>query len=194
MRRIFLFGWLLALSACLSIGMPAVARAQAADRVEIASTQLDRTDEGYRLSVIYKFDLNDELRNAVERGIPLFFTTDIQVVQERWYWLDKVITAKSWTKRITYNVLTQQYRVTIGNGQNYYFESIEDALYAIEQPAGWLVADKDDLQPGVTYQLSLRMYLNLEHLPKPFQVNAFNNKDWRLSSERKVIAFRAESK
>lgn len=191
MRRNFLFGWILALSVCLSIGMSI---AQAANRVEIAATQLERTDEGYRLGVVYQFDLNEELRDAVDRGIPLFFTTDIQLMEPRWYWFDKVITSKSRTKRLTYNVLTRQYRVTISNGQNYYFESIEDALYAIQQPGGWLVADKRALKPGVTYQLSLRMYLNLEHLPKPFQVNALNNKDWRLFSERKVLAFRAENK
>lgn len=191
MRRIFLFGWLLALSACLSMGMSA---AHADDRIEIVSTQLDRTDEGYKLIAHYQFDLNEELRNAVDRGIPLFFTTDIQIREDRWYWFDKVVANQSWTKRITYNVLTRQYRVTIASGHNYYFESIEDALYAIRQPSGWLIAGEDDLKPGVTYQLSLRMYLNLEHLPKPFQVNALNNKDWRLSSERKVIAFRAESK
>lgn len=188
MRRIFQFGWFLALSACLSISL---AMAQATDRVEIASTQLEQTDEGYKFSVIYRFDLNEELRDAVERGIPLFFTTDIEVVRPRWYWFDKVIASKSRTKRITYNVLTRQYRVTISSGKNYYFESIEDALYAIQQPGGWLIADRA-LEPGVTYQLSFRMYLNLEHLPKPFQVNALNNKDWRLSSERKVLAFRTE--
>ncbi len=192
MRRIFHFGWILALSVCLPIGIPA---AQATtDRVEIVSTQLDRTDEGYRLTAVYQFELNEELLNAVDRGIPLFFTTDIEVEQPRWYWFDKGVVSKSRTQRITFNVLTRQYRVTTGTGQNYYFESIEDALYVIQQPSSWLVLEKGALMPGVTYQLSLRMYLNLEHLPKPFQINAFNNKDWRLSSERKVLAFRAENK
>jgi hypothetical protein len=191
MRRIFLFGWILALSACLSVGLSV---SQAAEDVQIVSTQLEQAEDGYKLSAVYQFDLNEELRDAVDRGIPLFFTTAVELVQPRWYWFDNVVSSRSRTKRIAYNVLTRQYRVTISNGQNYYFESLEDALYAIQQPNSWIIADKGTLKPGVTYQLSLRMYLDLEHLPKPFQVNAFNNKDWRLSSERKVLAFKAESK
>lgn len=191
MRRLLFLGWIIALSACLSIWMPV---AQASNRVQIASTQLDATDEGYKLSATYQFELNDELRDAVDRGIPLFFTTAVELVQPRWYWFDKVIASKTRTKRIAYNVLTRQYRVTTSSGQNYYFESIEDAVYAIQQPSSWVIAEKGALKSGVNYQLSLRMYLDLEHLPKPFQVNAFNNKDWRLSSERKVVAFKAESK
>jgi hypothetical protein len=191
MRRIFLFGWILALSACLSIGLSI---SQAAERVQIVSTQLEQAPDGYKLSAVYQFDLNDELRDAVDRGIPLFFTTAVELVQPRWYWFDKVVSSKSRTKRIAYNVLTRQYRVTTSSGQNYYFESLEDALYAIQQPSSWIIAEKGALKPGVMYQLSLRMYLDLEHLPKPFQVNAFNNQDWRLSSERKILAFKAESK
>lgn len=191
MRRIFLLGWILMLSACLSVGLSI---SRAVERVQIVSTQLEQAEDGYKLAAVYQFELNDELRDAVDRGIPLYFTTAVELVQPRWYWFDKVVSSRSRTKRLAYNVLTRQYRVTTSSGRNYYFESLEDALYAIQQPSSWTIADKGALKSGVTYQLSLRMYLDLEHLPKPFQVNAFNDKDWRLSSERKVLAFRAESK
>lgn len=191
MRRLYSLGWIFVLSACLSMWLPV---AEAANRVQIVMAQLESSDDGYKLDATYQFDLNEELRGAVDRGVPLFFTTAVEVVHPRWYWFDKVVAAKTRTKRLAFNVLTRQYRVTTSSGQNFYFESIEDALYAIQQPSEWVIADKGSFKSGVTYQLSLRMYLDLEHLPKPFQVNAFNNKDWRLSSERKVMAFRADNK
>lgn len=191
MRRFSLSSWIFVLSACLLMWLPV---AEASSRIQIVTTQLEQTDEGYKLDATYHFDLNEELRGAVDRGVPLFFTTVVEVVQPRWYWFDNVLASRTRTKRLAFNVLTRQYRVTTSSGQNYYFESIEDALYAIQQPSDWVIADKGTLKSGATYQLSLRMYLDLEHLPKPFQVNAFNNKDWRLSSEWKVMAFRADNK
>ena len=36
------------------------------------------------------------------------------------------------------------------------------------------------------------MGLDVAQLPKPFQVNALNNSDWRLASDWKSFNFRAE--
>jgi hypothetical protein len=36
------------------------------------------------------------------------------------------------------------------------------------------------------------MFMDREYLQKPLQVNAFNNSDWRLASNKKTFTYRAE--
>ncbi len=62
----------------------------------------------------------------------------------------------------------------------------------MRRPNRWVVADKNALKPGETYHVAVRMALDLAQLPKPFQVNALNNSDWRLSSEWKYFNFKVE--
>jgi len=54
------------------------------------------------------------------------------------------------------------------------------------------MADKNSLKSGDTYFVGLRMRLDVAQLPKPFQINALNNSDWRLSSDWKEFTFKVE--
>jgi hypothetical protein len=36
------------------------------------------------------------------------------------------------------------------------------------------------------------MGMDRDYLPKPIQLNAFNNSDWRLSSNKKTFMYKAE--
>lgn len=185
--RAILANFLLALVALVPLQS-----ANAADGIEIVQAHLEDSDEGYRLSSTFSFDLNHNLEEALMRGIPLHFTTDVELSRPRWYWFDETTVNVSRTLRIEYNVLTRQYRGGIAGSVQQSFASLDDALSLIRRPGRWLVADHSLLKSGGSYIVSLRMRLNLEYLPKPFQVNALNNSDWRLSSDWKNFIFRAE--
>ena len=58
-----------------------------------------------------------------------------------------------------------------------------EALQAVGSIGGWRVVDNSQLDAGKQYTSSLRMTLDLSKLPKPFQVNALNNRDWNVSSD-----------
>ena len=45
------------------------------------------------------------------------------------------------------------------------------------------VASKGDLAKGVRYEAAVRLRLDVNALPKPFQVNALASRDWSLQSE-----------
>ena len=45
---------------------------------------------------------------------------------------------------------------------------------------------------GASYQVKVRMRLDVTQLPKPFQVNAINDSDWHLSSGWKTFTYKAE--
>lgn len=175
----------------LPLSLTLQASAQAAD-IEVVQAHLESADDNYRLSVTFAFELNRRLEEALNHTIPLYFTTDVEITRPRWYWFDERAIVTSTTIRIDYNVLTRQYRAGVpGSGQQS-FHTLDDALLLLRRPNRWVVAEKSSLKSGNLYNVSVRMRLNPEYLPKPFQVNALNNSDWRFSSDTKTFLFRAE--
>ena len=191
-RRTLLSFWL---TAALAFFLALASSASIAAEVEIAEARLEYTDEGYRLAAVFNFELNRSLEGAIARGIPLYFTTEVAIRRPRWYWLDERAASATQTIRISYNVLTRQYRAAI-NGSNLQqsFDSIEDAMSLVRRPGRWLVAPPDALKPGELYTVALRMELDVAQLPKPFQVHSINSSDWRLSSDWRYFTFKADGK
>src|SRR5213079_1745736 len=110
----------------------------------------------------------------------------------RWYWTDDKAVSSRQTSRISYNVLTRQYHVSVIGSVQQSFPTLDDALFLIRRPGRWLIAPKGALKPGETYHVTLRMFMDREFLQKPLQVNAFNNSDWQLTSNKKTFTYRAE--
>ncbi len=187
---------LLRLLACQLLLTFAFAQAQAADAVDITHAHIESTDDGYRLSATYDFELNQELELAIQHGVDLFFTTEIELTRPRWYWTDDRAVAARQTLRIYYNVLTREYNVTIKGALQasvqQSFTTLEDAMVMIHRPSRWLIGRRGQLKPGEVYNVTLRMFMDRGLLAKPIQVNAFNNSEWRLASKDKKFTYRAE--
>jgi hypothetical protein len=177
--------WLLAALLLL----PAFARA---DDVEITRASMESSEEGYKLALSFSFDLTRGLEDAVTRGIPLYFTTEVQLMRPRWYWFDEKTISTSQTIRISYNVLTHQYHASISGHLQQSFSSLDDALSLVRRPSRWVVAEKGALKPGETYNVAVRMGLDVARLPKPFQVHAMNSSDWRFMSDWERFTFKAD--
>lgn len=165
---------------------------RAADGVEILQAHLEPSEEGLRLSASFVFDLNRGLEDALIRGVPLYFTTEVDISRERWYWFDQTAVSTSRTIRISYNVLTRQYYAAAVGQLQQSFPTLEDALLLVRRPSRWVVAPPGTLKPGVTYDVTVKMGLDVAQLPKPFQVHALNSSDWRLASDRMTFQYRME--
>jgi hypothetical protein len=189
-RFLHLFAsWLLTASLLALAFAPSHARAS--DGVDITAASLERTDEGYRLALSTVFELNRGLEDAIMRGVPLYFTTEVEITRPRWYWFDEQAVSATQTIRLSYNVLTHQYHAAIIGSLQQSFSSLDDALSLVRRPSRWVVADKDALKPGASYNVAVRVGLDVARLPKPFQVNALNNSDWRFSSDWIQFTYRA---
>ena len=180
------------LLACQLLLVLACAHAQAADGVEVTRANIEASDEGYKLNVAYSFDLSRGMEEAIQHGVPLNFTTEIELTRPRWYWTDDQAVSTRQTVRIKYDVLTRQYIVSVVGSVQQSFGSLDEALFLIRRPSRWVIAPRGALKRGEIYTVSLRMYMDRELLQKPLQVNAFNDSDWRLSSSRKTFTYRAE--
>lgn len=165
---------------------------RAAEGVEIQRHVIEATDNGYRLSASYSVDLSHEMEDALQYGKPLYFYTEIEFTRPRWYWFDeKAITARQ-TLSLSYNVLTRQYNVTVNGSIYQYFPTLDEALFLIRRPNRWLVAPRGALKAGETYNVKLSMGLDPNFVSKPLKVNALNNSEWRLASDKKSFQYRAE--
>ena len=119
---------------------------------------------------------------AIKKGIPFYFVTELQITRGRWYWFEEKLIQTNKNIRLSYQPLTQQYRIST-EGFTYSANSISDALIQIGAIGGWQVADLAVLENGQTYQGAMRMRLDLTKLPKPFQINALNTRDWTVLSD-----------
>ncbi len=166
--------------------VPAVALA---GEIAISNQQIAASDDGFVLSADFGIELNENLEEAVNRGVVLYFVADFEMTRPRWYWFDEKLLSRSQTYRLSYHALTRQYRLSTG-GLHQSFDSLSDAVNVLSRLRNWLVidnaVDKSGLRAGDSVSAALRMRLDINQLPRPFQVSAFGNKDWNLASDWKV--------
>ena len=124
-----------------------------------------------------EFELNQQLRDAAQRGVPLYFTADLTVTRDRWWWFNKSLVDTTRTWRVTYNALTRQWRAGVGE-LSFPVASLDDAMSVIRHIRNWQVADADDFDEDTRYDGQLRLRLDTSLLPRPFQVNALNSSSW----------------
>lgn len=159
-----------------------------ADPISVQRASLQADGSGWNLDARFEFELNSSLEDAVNKGVPLYFTTDFELSRPRWYWFDEQPVSITQTIRLSFQPLTRQYRVSSG-GLQLGFTSLKDALAVIKHVTSWRVIDRNQVQPGETYNASVRMELDTALMPKPFQVDAVNNRDWALASDWKRFTF-----
>jgi hypothetical protein len=140
------------------------------------------------LNATFKIELSPGLEDAVQKGVVLYFQTDFDLTRARWYWFDEKSAVSQRQARLSYQPLTQQYRIS-SEGFTFSAQTISEALQAVGSVGGWRVIDNNQLDASKSYTASLRMALDLSKLPKPFQVNALNNREWNVSSDWVRIPF-----
>ncbi len=136
---------------------------------------------GWSLSAEFDIFLGFKLQEAAERGLPLNFSVDFQLIQQRWYWSDARVVTKSFPISLSYHALTRTYRLQHAEDV-LVFSSLNDAIARMSVLSNWLVIRKDQIEMGKKYLAKVRFSLNLSEMPKPFQVNALTNSQWDLSS------------
>jgi len=195
------------LNRMLCVALLACSLAQAAhveDGIFIREAEIRSGEAGYQLFASYDINLNFVVKEALSRGIPIYFVGEftltharwgwLDAVQQslssifsggsrasRWSWLDKEIFSGEQTVKLSYSTLTGRYRISRGAlFQN--FDSLEDALNILARQNS-AVIPAELMKQGGDYVASVRLRLDVSQLPKPLQVNALTDNDWTLDSE-----------
>jgi hypothetical protein len=172
---------------CL-VALTLISTSTSAEGIKIKSFELERVDADWLLNATFKIELSPGLEDAVQKGVVLYFQTDFDLTRSRWYWFDEKSAVSQRQARLSYQPLTQQYRIS-SEGFTFSAQTISEALQAVGSVGGWRVIDNNQLDASKSYIASLRMALDLSKLPKPFQVNALNNREWNVSSDWVRIPF-----
>ena len=153
-----------------------------AEGIKIKSVELERADNDWLLNATFQIELSPGLEDAVQKGVVLYFQTEFDLTRSRWYWFDEKSILVQKQARLSYQPLTKHYRIS-SEGFTFSAPTITEALQVIGSIGGWRVLDNTQIDPSKAYTAGLKMSLDLSKLPKPFQVNALNNRDWNVSSE-----------
>jgi len=159
-----------------------------ADGISASRNEAELVDGQLSVSTRFNVKLPNTLYQTLTQGIPLSFRLQFELTRPRTtaYYL----TVKEWFDphaslafKLSYQPLTNRYRVTIGTLSTYY-QSLDKALAALGAIQGWRVLD-----PGTLGGISpdkvagrVRLELDIGELPKPFQLNALGSPDWGLAS------------
>lgn len=165
--------------ALLSFVLPSAAYAEG---IQAKKAEFRITDSGYVLDAEFSVGLTHTLEEALNKGVALYFVVDFELVRPRWYWFNEKIIDYQQTYRLSYNALTRQYRLAVGNlYQN--FAALQEALEFMSRLRRSEETEQGALRRDTTYNAAVRMRLDTSQLPKPFQVSAVGSREWNLSSD-----------
>lgn len=171
--------------------LPLLAPARArADVIAVESAEIRIEDGEVLLTAAFALSINATLEEALQRGIPLYFVLDVEIVRPRWYWFDEKAAQSSVQYRVSFQPLTRQYRVASGL-LSLSFDTINEIERLIGRVNARSIARAAELERGTRYEAVVRLRLDVNQLPKPFQVNALASRDWQLASEPRRIPFTA---
>jgi len=153
-----------------------------ADPIAVKSAELRADEDMYVLSAEFELAFNPTLEEAIQKGVPLYFIFEFELMRPRWFWVDEKVLSLSTQYRVSYNALTRQYRVAIGL-LSQTFDALNDVERFLSRVTSRQVGSLDQLVKGTRYEAAVRLRLDVNALPKPFQVNALASRDWTLQSE-----------
>ena len=155
-----------------------------ASSIEVSAAALELGEEGYAVNADFDVKLTSRIREALQSGVSLYFLVEFELVRPRWYWFDEKAVASRLQYRLTYHALSRQYRLWTGTLHQPY-GTLDEALRVLGRVRSWTVLERDQLTVNQTYQAAVRMRLDQNQLPRPFQLFAITSREWTLESDWK---------
>ncbi|MBX3662995.1 MAG: DUF4390 domain-containing protein [Burkholderiales bacterium] len=150
--------------------------------IEVRKATFVAEEDHYVLDADIDVVLSAPLEDALNKGIPLYFTLEFELVRPRWYWFNDRAFYREQQYRLSYSALTRQYRIGIGAFyQN--FPTLKEALQVMSKVRRREEPEPGSLSKGTAYIAGLRLRLDTSQLPKPFNLNALGSREWSLGSD-----------
>lgn len=152
-------------------------------RIEVQSIDFALRDGQYYLSADIQYQLTQTAREALQKGIPLYWDVLIKVVRERsWIW-NKTLVDFNIRYRIQYHALLNNYRVTnITSSDSNNYATLSSALAAMSEIRNIAVLNEDDIDEDESYHVGVKTRFDREALPLPLRPASYINPQWYLSS------------
>lgn len=163
---------------------------------ELAELRLERADKALVLNSALRLELGSSLEDALLKGVAIHFVVQADVYRDRWYWSDQHVASASRYYRLLYQPLTRRWRLSmsreplsgnaLGNSLSQNFDSLTEALALVRRVYGWSVVDVAELSRSGRYYLRYQFRLDVNQLPRPFQISTGTQSDWNLGVSREL--------
>lgn len=155
----------------------------ASSGIKIKNAYLHAEGDTYSLDADMDINFDDEVEEAINKGVVLHFLVEFQVVSPRKYWFDDEIVTKTQRVTLSYHALTRQYLLKRDERQQSY-DTLLEAKLELAELRDWKVLEKSQTERGEPYRAALLMRLDQTKLPKAIQVDAIGSEVWALTSQK----------
>lgn len=137
----------------------------------------------YQLDAKLKFNLDPEMKDALEHGVSISIDIIVMIKRERsWLW-DPKIKEETLSFRLEQHPLSNRYLVTnLSNNSRHQFDTLEDALDFLGTIHHYFLISSSVLSKDEKYIGKLKAELNTETLPAVIRPIAAVSKKWKLES------------
>lgn len=158
--------------------------------VSLQDLKIEREEGEIFLSAEWQFDMPNVLEEALAKGITLYFVTEVDLRQERWYFYNQRVARVERHVRLYYQPLTRRWRVNVSQqpfslgglgvniGQSY--DSVAEAMSAVRRITRWRIANVSDVSLDAKPSVTISFKLDLTQLPRPLQMGATGHSDWNI--------------
>ena len=187
LRGYFLFGPSLMFWIMVAVGadlLPYSVVYASGSNLEVKVVELVPHDDNYVLSANIEYRLTNTARDALQKGIPLYWDVLIKLERRReWLW-DSTLVALGIRYRIQYQALLNRYRVTnITTGESDSFTTLSAALAKMSVIRKLTVFKRNIIKPDAHYLIGIKLKFDREALPLPLRPFSYVNPQWYLSSD-----------
>ena len=154
-----------------------------AQSVELATLRTNKDEGALTLEFVARVTLPRAVEDALQRGVPIYFVAEAQLLRNRWYWRDERVARVSRSWRLIFQPLTNVWRVSLG-GLNQSYPSLAEAMAAVSSSGGWRLTELSQLDNDKGYYLEFNYRLDTSQLPGPMQFGLGGQGDWAVGVSR----------
>ncbi|MDD5277273.1 MAG: DUF4390 domain-containing protein [Methylovulum sp.] len=149
----------------------------------IKGVQMDVRDDSYVLSAEISYKLSEQVKEALQSGVPLFWNIQIKVHRPRHILWQKTLAEETLRYRLQYHALLNMYRVrNETSGEIYNFSTLPAALDLMSNLHDVRLVDWVGLAQEKQLLVELKVEFDRSALPLPLRTIAYLNRQWYLSS------------
>ena len=150
----------------------------------IKTAEINSQFEAYFLNADFDLSFNDDLDEAIRKGIPVNFIIEFELKKPRKYWFDEEVAKKTKEILLTYHALSKQFILSESENHLIAFDNLTQAKNELKRIKNWRIFDKSQIDDTDKYSAYLQVKLDQTKLPKQLQADITSNQEWQLASKQ----------
>ena len=150
----------------------------------IKTAEINSQFEAYFLNADFDLSFNDDLDEAIRKGIPINFVIEFELKKPRKYWFDEEVAKKTKEILLSYHALSKQFIVAESENRLIAFDNLTQAKNELKRIKNWRIFDKSQIDDTEKYSAYLLVKLDQTKLPKQLQADITSNQEWQLASKQ----------